>query len=280
VWWLRATLEFRRLGRDGPLIPVLGMGTWGLGGYNWPDYSRDKEVVEILRYGIEKGLTLIDTAEMYGAGHSEELVGEAIRGLRERVFIATKVLPDHFRYDDVLRACERSLRRLGTDSIDLYQLHWPNPRVPIRETMRALERLVDEGKVRYIGVSNFSMREMEEARAALSKHDVYANQVEYSVLERGIEEELLPYCQREGITVIAYSPLAQGRVFQGRAARVLEEVGRRHGKSIAQVALNWVISKEGVVAIPKTSKKAHLDENIGALGWRLSAEDIQILRKL
>jgi diketogulonate reductase-like aldo/keto reductase len=222
-------------------------------------------------------MNFIDTAEMYGAGHSEELIGEAIKGIREKVFIATKVLPTNFRYEDVIKACERSLLRLKTSYIDLYQLHWPNPSIPIKETMRAMEKLVNEGKIRYIGISNFSVEETIEAMNALSKYEIVSNQVEYSLLVRDIEKDLLDFCRKNKITVIAYSPLARGELLKGKYYEFLSKIGKKYNKTAAQVALNWLIIKENVVAIPKAFSKAKIVENMGAYGWKLSDEDLKAI---
>jgi len=186
----------RELGKTGIRLPEIGFGTWNYSGG-----------VEPLRAAIERGARLIDTAESYG---TEEIVGEAIKGRRHQVFLASKALPRNFRRRDLLAAAERSLRRLGTDHIDLYQLHWPNLTIPIEEPMRAMEELVDTGKIRFIGVSNFSVRDMVNTQAALSKQRIAANQVRYSLIERTIEGGLLEYCQKKRIMVIAYSPLATG----------------------------------------------------------------------
>jgi diketogulonate reductase-like aldo/keto reductase len=270
-------IEYKELGKTGEKIPALGLGTWGIGGFSYPDYSNDELAIEIIRFAVEIGMNFIDTAEMYGAGHSEELVGEAIKGIREKVFIATKVLPTNFRYEDVIKACERSLRRLKTSYIDLYQLHWPNPSIPIKETMRAMERLANEGKIRYIGISNFSVEETIEAMNALSKYEIVSNQVEYSLLVRDIEKDLLDFCRKNKITVIAYSPLARGELLKGKYYEFLSKIGKKYNKTAAQVALNWLIIKENVVAIPKAFSKAKIVENMGAYGWKLSDEDLKAI---
>lgn len=261
------------------MISSIGMGTWGIGGFSTPDYRYDEAAIKALRYGIELGITLIDTAEMYGAGHSEEVVGMAIKGLREKVFIATKVWYTNLRYDDVLRSAEKSLKRLQIDVIDLYQVHWPNPHIPLSETMKAMEKLVLDGKARFIGVSNFSVKLMEEARAALSKIDIVSNQVEYSLLSREVENDILPYCEREGITLIAYSPLGRGNIFNDPRSKILREIAKKYNKTPAQVALNWLISKNPVVAIPKAINLSHIKENANATGWRLSNEDLELLSR-
>jgi len=252
----------------------------GIGGFSAPDYKYDEMAIRALRRGIELGITLIDTAEMYGGGHSEEVVGMAIKGLREKVFIATKVWYTNLRYDDVLRSAEKSLRRLQIDTIDLYQVHWPNPHIPLSETMRAMERLVLDGKVRFIGVSNFSVKLMEEARAALSKIDIVSNQVEYSLLSREVEDDILPYCEKENITLIAYSPLGRGNILNDPRSRILREVAKKYNKTLVQVALNWLIAKKPVVAIPKAINLSHVEENVNAAGWRLSDEDLELLSRV
>jgi diketogulonate reductase-like aldo/keto reductase len=270
-------IEYKELGKTGEKIPALGLGTWGIGGFSYPDYSNDELAIEIIRFAVEIGMNFIDTAEMYGAGHSEELIGEAIKGIREKVFIATKVLPTNFRYEDVIKACERSLRRLKTSYIDLYQLHWPNPSIAIKETMRAMEKLVNEGKIRYIGISNFSVEETVEAMNALSKYEIVSNQVEYSLLVRDIEKDLLDFCRKNKITIIAYSPLARGELLKEKYYEFLSKIGKKYNKTAAQVALNWLIIKENVVAIPKAFSKAKIVENMGAYGWKLSDEDLKII---
>jgi diketogulonate reductase-like aldo/keto reductase len=270
-------MEFKELGKSGIRIPVLGLGTWGVGGSFNRFTGGDDDAVKALQLGVELGMRFIDTAEMYARGHSEEVVAKALKEQRERVFIASKVSPEHLHYDAVLKACESSLRRLETSHIDLYQVHWPNPSVPIKETMKAMEHLVDEGKIRLVGVSNFSVRQTREAQEALSKTDVASNQVEYHLLDRSIEDELLSYCQKEHLAIIAYSPLAQGRIPKGgrdERWRVLDKIAVRHGKTRTQVALNWLIAKENVVAIPKAISVDHVQENAGAVGWKMTEEDL------
>ncbi|MDT7891529.1 MAG: aldo/keto reductase [Thermoproteota archaeon] len=271
---------YKNLGKTNEKIPAIGLGTYGIGGYMHSDYSKDKEAIELIRYAIEIGLNFIDTAEMYGSGHTEELIGEAIMGLREKVFIATKVSPSHFSYEEVIKACERSLKRLKTTYIDLYQLHWPNPSIPIKETMKAMEYLVDKGKIRYIGISNFSVEETKEAIEALSKYEIVSNQVEYSILERSIEKDLIPYCEREKISIIAYSPLARGAIFRGNAAEVLSRIAKKHNSTISQIALAWLIRNPIVVAIPKTSKKERAKEFLGAYEINLDEGDLRLINEL
>jgi len=241
------------------------------------DSSGDSQAIEALRLGLDLGMTLVDTAEMYGAGHSEEVVSRALEDWRNPVFVASKVSPSHFGYDDLLRSARKSLYRLRVKRMDLYQLHWPNSRIPIVETMKAMEKLVRDGMVRYIGVSNFSVAQMKEAQAALSREEIVSNQVEYSLVDRRVEEEILPYCQGGKLTLIAYSPLGQGRIARGRGGpfKIVDEIAARLGKSRSQVALNWLLQHESVVVIPKAGDKKHVIENAGLSGWRLSPNDFQ-----
>jgi diketogulonate reductase-like aldo/keto reductase len=257
----------KSLGTAAAAIPEIGFGTW-----------RYEGGVEPLRKAISLGAALIDTAESYG---TEELIGAAIKDIRRQVFLATKVSPKNFRRRDLLAAADRSLKRLKTDYIDLYQLHWPNYTVPIEETMAAMEELVDAGKIRFIGVSRFSLAELQKAQAALVKYKIMANQLRYSLIERTIESGLLSYCQAQQITVIAFSPLGQDfkSIKHSDPNGALEKVVDETGKTPAQIALNWCIAKENVVAIPKADSLDHVVENCGSSEWRLSAEQIEFLNK-
>ena len=262
-------MELKRLGNTGVMVPEIGLGVWKYRGG-----------VEPLRRGIELGAFLIDTAEMY---RTEDVVGQAVKGIRDRVFIATKVSGSHLRHDEVLRAAEASLRQLRTDSIDLYQVHWPNSRVPIKETMRAMETLVDRGLVKYIGVSNFSVSDLREAQAAMSKYPIVSNQVLYNLNSRDIEQDLLPYCQQHNVTIIAYTPLDDGRLAtmsrfrRSQGMRALEQIAAEVQKTLAQVALNWCTARPHVIAIPKSDSVARTEENCRASGWRLSQAQIRLL---
>jgi aryl-alcohol dehydrogenase-like predicted oxidoreductase len=273
-------MEFKELGKSGVKIPVLGLGTWGIGGFSGSSLGEDDEGVRALQLGLELEMRFIDTAEIYGRGHSEEVVSKAVKSRRETVFIATKVSAEHLSYDGVLRAAESSLKRLQTDYIDLYQVHWPNPSIPISETMRAMEHLVEQGKVRHIGVSNFSVRQTREAQDALSKATLASNQVEYSLLDRSVEDDLLPYAAKEHVTIIAYSPIASGQIPRGGRDgrwRQLDQIASKYGKTRTQVALNWLLAREPVVAIPKAASLVHVRENAGAIGWKLSKDDLERL---
>jgi len=261
-------MEYRTLGRTGEKISTVGMGTWKIGVYPGP--SERAEQVRALRRGIELGCNLIDTAEMYANGRSEEVVAEAVGDIREAVFIASKVSPENLHHDDVIAACNRSLKRLGTRYIDLYQVHWPNPAIPIRETMSAMEDLVREGKVRYVGVSNFSVRQTKEAETALPKSELVSNQVEYSLANRSAEARILPYCEKEGLTLIAYTPLAKGRVPEELIPRA---ICAKYNVTPIQVMLNWVTRSECVVAIPKSADVKHIEENMSSVASRFLDEE-------
>ncbi|GAB6944020.1 aldo/keto reductase [Vulcanisaeta sp. JCM 14467] len=277
-------MEYRAFGKTGVKVSVIGMGTY----YDpaWiilsrlgirPGYDRR---LRALRVGLEGGINFIDTAEIYG---SEPLVGEAIRGFdREELFIATKVWPTHLRYEAVIKATKRSLARLGVKYIDLYQIHFPNRRVPITETMRAMEYLVDNGLIRFIGLSNFSLNQVIEAQGALKKYEVASIQMPYSLMDRRIEADIIPYAKKNGMAVIAYYPLGHGRLIREFPRDALEVIARNHGpKTVAQVVLNWIISKhENVFPIPRASNPDHVRENLGAAGWRLSEEEIRILESI
>jgi len=258
---------------EGVSIPVLGIGTWGMGGRETPDKTRDAETITAIRMAVELGLTHIDTAEYYGAGHAEELVGEAIQDTdRKSLFITSKVWHNHLHRDDLLKSMKASLKRLGVEQVDLYLVHWPNPEVPLKETMAAMEECVREGYTRYIGVSNFSAQLMEEAQELLKENRLAANQVQYSLIDQKPRLELLPACRRLGISLVAYRPLERGAILQ-TPNPVMDEIAKAHGKSRAQVALNWLTSQESVFTIPKSTNPVHIMEFMGALGWRLSLEE-------
>jgi diketogulonate reductase-like aldo/keto reductase len=267
-------MKYLKLGKTETLIPAIGQGTMGIGGYLARDAGRDGAMVEALRLGIELGMTFIDTAEAYGEGHAEELVAAAVRGVRDKVFIATKFSPEHNAYDAVLAAAEGSLRRLGTDHIDLYQLHWPNPAVPLEETMRALERLVKDGKIRYAGVGNLSLGELKNAQQALPSLDIASVQAEYNLFDRTIENNILPYCRSRHLTVIAYSPLDQGKVAGGGGTAVLQQIADKYSRTASQVTLNWLIAHEGVMPIPKATSPAHIRQNAAAADFTLADADL------
>ena len=246
-------------------VAEVGIGTWGYRG--GPD---------VLRRGLEAGALFIDTAESY---ETEPIVAQAITGLRDHVFVATKVSRENLRPADLRHSADASLRRLGVERIDLYQVHAPNPDVPLADTMAALASLVDAGKVRFIGVSNFSVSELEEAQQALGKHPIVSNQVRYNLIDRTIESGLLQYCQAKRITVIVYSPLAREfqRIRECDPEGVIDVLARETGRTPAQIVLNWCLGHAGVVVIPKANSVEHMLQNCGASGWRLSTQQRQLL---
>ncbi|HUH77190.1 MAG TPA: aldo/keto reductase [Devosia sp.] len=252
---------------DGTAIPVFGLGTWMMG-----ERARDLETeIATLRAGIDQGITLIDTAEMYADGGSERMVGQAIAGRREKLFLVSKVLPHHAGYAGTLAACEQSLLRLGTDRLDLYLLHWRGQH-PLPETVRAFETLVAAGKIRRWGVSNFDADDMAELETISS--NCQTNQVLYNLARRGIEFDLLPKAQAAGMPIMAYSPIEQGRLAGHRA---IATIARRHSATPAQIALAWVLRQPGMIAIPKTSRPERVTENLKALKIKLSTEDLAAL---
>ncbi|MEB3780426.1 MAG: aldo/keto reductase [Desulfurococcales archaeon] len=259
------------IGRTGETVSAIGIGTWAI-----LDYER---AYDALVYAIELGIDNIDTAEMYGDGKAESLVGRVIETVgKDRVFITTKLLPHRFREKDLaLRAARASLSRLGLKTVDLILIHWPDSFTPIEVQIRNLEFLAESGVTRYIGVSNFDRSDLEKALSSLRSHELVVDQVKYSVLDKTVEKSLLQYAISRNVSIQAYTPLERGRVLR---IKILEELGEKYGKTPVQVALNYLISKPRVIAIPKTEKRKHVEEIIGAMGWRLSQEDIIKLQNI
>jgi len=296
-------MEYQELGKSGIKVSVIGLGTWQWGSreWGWNRFYAEKDVRAAFQKSVELGINFVDTAEIYGRGRSEEILGRTMHGFRDQVVIATKVWPWNLSYGKVLRSADRSLSRLGADVIDLYQIHWPNRLVPIRSTMKAMKKLVETGKVRCIGVSNFNVKQMKAAQEALEPIELTSNQVKYNLLDRGIEQELLPAALASKVTIIAYSPLAKGlltgkyttesgptnlvqranpRFSQRNLAKfrethkLLKKIGDAHEKTPAQVALNWLIRKENIVAIPGAKRPVDVEDNAGATGWQLTQIEI------
>lgn len=293
------------LGKSGIRVSAIGMGMWQASGAIWGTDVTDESCIQAVVRSSELGVNLVDTAEAYGDGHSEEVLGKAIKRVdREKLIVATKVNGSHLRYDDVLKACEMSLRRLGIKQVDLYQVHWPDPwqQIPLKHTMKAMEKLYDEGKIRAVGVSNFAVRDLEEARSILSHAEIVSDQVRYNLINRQIEEEVLPYCSREKITILAYVPLAQGaltgkysedlkptdqvrkdnKAFSDHNLReiagllkVLQGMANKRGKTVAQVALNWILSHPGVIPIPGAKNAEQAEQNANAAGWSLTQDEMR-----
>jgi len=303
-------MDYISLGRGGPKVSAIGIGMWQAGGKAWGEDVRDSDCRKAMERAVGLGINLVDTAEAYGDGHSETVMKGAIKAVgRDNVFVATKVGGWHLRPDDVKKACEGSLRRLGVREIDLYQVHWPDPwsQVPLRETMKALEALHRAGKIRHIGVSNFAVRDLEEAQSHLARSSIVSNQVRYNMLQRDVEAEVVPYCKREGIAILAWSPIGKGllsgKYHDGkrpkdrvrsdedlfkpanlRAAapliRELRRIGRTHRKTAAQVALAWLRRNRHVVPIPGAKRPAQAEENAGAAGWSLTSAEIGALGRI
>lgn len=297
-----AAMRTATLGRTGERLSVIGLGTWQWGALEWGwglSYGK-KQALEALDQALDLGVNWLDTAEIYGPWRSEQVIGQALRERRDGLFVASKVIPLH----SFELACEGSRRRLGVDTIDLYQIHWPNPLVPIPVMMRTMERLKKRGHIRHIGVSNFSAAQLCEAREALPRSEVVSNQVKYNLLEREAEGDLLPECRRSGATLIAYSPLAQGalsgkygpdrqpsdwvrrshplfsRENLRRAAPLLAAlrlVGRKHRRSVSQAALNWLVRDPRVVAIPGAKSAEQARENAGAGDWKMTPAELRAI---
>lgn len=248
---------------------MLGLGTWHMA----EDARRRDDELGALRLGLDLGLTLVDTAEMYGGGNAEKLVGEAIRGRRDEVFLVSKVLPTNARADDTVRACEDSLRRLGTDWLDLYLLHWRGP-APLDETLEGFAKLVDDGKIGHWGVSNFDRDDLEELVGLTGGEAAATDQVLYNLGRRGVEWDVVPWCRDRGLPIMAYSPLEQGRLLDHPTLRA---VAARHDATPAQIALAWVLGHDVVVTVPKAGTPAHVRENCGALELELTDEDLDEL---
>lgn len=261
-------------------LPKIGFGAWRIGGNSSVNRSLDGKSLTALRTALETGYTHFDTAEMYADGHSEELVGRAIREFgtkREDVFITSKVMPSHLKYEDVLTACENSLRRLKMDYIDLYLIHWPHGGSKYEETFKALNKLVRDGKVRHLGVSNFNLKLLKLAQS-LSETPIFTNQAPYSLADRSYAKNgVLEYCQRNDIIFTAYSPVDEGRLHPDKT---LEAIAEAHHASIYQIALAWIVSAPRVVAIPMSFDPAHIRENIEAADIELTPDELDALNRL
>jgi diketogulonate reductase-like aldo/keto reductase len=264
-------MQTKKLSNDFEL-PVLAVGTWAIGGEYEPDYSKDKEYIEAIKTAIKLGYIHIDTAEVYGAGHTEEIVAEAIKDFdRKKIFITTKVFKTNLHYDTVINSAKNSLIRLKTNYIDLYLIHAPNPEIPIEETMKAMDYLVEQKIIKFIGVSNFSAEQMKEAQKH-TKNRIVANQLKYEFWADKIDTEAIKYCQKNDIMVIAYKPFGRGRISKERI-KLLPILAEKYHKSEAQIILNWLISKRNVVALFKSTSREHLKENQNIFDFQLTKEE-------
>lgn len=254
---------------SGQDIPILGLGTWQMG----ENPQQRQSEVAALRHGLNLGMTLIDTAEMYGEGGAEEVVAQAISGCRSQVFLVSKVYPHNASRHGAIASCERSLRRLNTDYLDLYLLHWRGS-IPLAQTLEAFEALLLAGKIRSYGVSNFDIKDMTETCQLACGEAIVTNQVLYNLMRRGIEWDLLPWCQKKGIPVMAYSPVEQGRLLRNLK---LQALAQERGVSAAQLAIAWLLHQQNVVVIPKSSRIEHVEQNRAALQIQLSVEELDRL---
>lgn len=279
-------MEYKTL-IDDMKIPVLGLGTWLIGGALEADYSQDIKAINAIKKALELGYNHLDTAEMYGNGHCEELIGEAIKGNeRSSLFITSKVRETKLKYKDVIKSANESLNRLQTNYIDLFLIHSPSYTIPIEETMAAFDYLMDKKMIRNIGVSNFQVHQLVEAQRH-SNYKIVANQIEYSLLTRNIgkysgnkdmESKTIPYCQENDIIIMAERPIERGIILQNHSQ--LDKLESKYNKTKAQIAINWLVSKKNIITIPKSVNENHLKENLGALGWNLDIEDIKMLDKI
>lgn len=261
--------------KSGFTMPVFGIGTWKMGGILNADPKNDEQDRKGLRIALELGVTLIDTADLYGAGHAEELIGVAIKGFdRDKLFIVSKVYKDKLAYDNVIKACRASLERLRTDYLDLYLIHAPNPEIPIKDTFKALDELKEQGLIREIGVSNFTIDELKEAQS-VTKNKIVVNQLHYNLAYQNLQEAV-DYCRTNDIMVMAYRPIERGALIE-KEIPVIEDMCKKYGKSKPQIVINWLIS-QGIVTISKMSDPKHLMENLKSLDFTMDKEDIERLR--
>ncbi|MCF8309282.1 MAG: aldo/keto reductase [Bacteroidales bacterium] len=268
--------------KSGVIIPALGFGTWEMGGRTTKDDSADDKYIQAIETAIQSGYRHIDTAEIYGDGHTETLLARAKKGYnREELIITSKVAKFNLAYENVLRSAEKSLERLETNYLDLYLVHHPNPEIPVKETMKAMDELVDKGMVRSIGVSNFNVKQLKEAREA-AKHPVDVNQLEYNLQTRNygkfntdMEKSIIPYCRENKIQVVAWRPLAKGQLDSENS--IIKYLMEKYDKSAEQVALNWLIHKKGLATVAKATSRHHIRENFHSADFQMEEKDYMVL---
>ena len=270
-------IEKKKL-KSGFKLPVFGYGTWQVGGREERDPDNDdKADINAIKTAIEMGITHIDTAEIYASGHAEELVGEAIRGFdRSTLIIATKVWSSNLRYSDLINSCRQSLKRLGTDYADIYLIHYPNSSIDIRESMEAMNHLVEKGYIRHIGLSNFSVSEFREAQGCTA-NKIVCNQVYYNLAHKSpAVDGTIEYAKENDVMIVAWRPVEKG-LFSRTKDSILEKLGKKYGKTGSQIGINWLISQDNVVTISKSRNIRHLKENLGALNWKMDKPDMKLL---
>lgn len=261
---------------SGKRVFPIGIGTWGMGGWMLPDSRDDKKQIEAIKFALASGINAIDTAELYGHGHAEELVAQAIKGVdRESIHITSKVWPTHLSRSGIMNAVTKSLERLQTKYLDLYLIHFPNPVANMKEAISTMEELVDMGKIRSFGVSNFLVGDTRKAIESTKRYDVEANQIEYNIFDKDPERELIPFCERNKVKIISYTPLAKGSVAKAKA---LMEMSGKYKKTPLQLALNYLMKNS--FPIPMSTNKGHITEIIGASGWKLKDSDYEALKKI
>ncbi len=269
-------MEYKTI--SGIKLPVLGLGTWEIGGRFEADESEKNKGIKIIKNAIELGFTHIDTSEIYGSGLTEEIVGGAISSFdRKKLFITSKLWHTHLNYDDAISSLNKSLKRLKTDYLDLYFVHKPGTNMNLEQTMKAFEQMHSKKLIRNIGLSNFTKRQVAEAQKYLSNSRISALQNEYSLLCR--DEDALEICEKQNMVFIAYRPLMKGKLARP-GIKLLDEMAKKYSKTQAQIALNWLVSKPKIVAIPKSSTKQHLLDNLGAIGWKMDNDDYAALDKI
>lgn len=272
-----SVMKYIQLGKTTLKIPRIIQGTTGTGALSSKNNERDKKRIDVIRHGIDLGLNFIDTAELYGGGHAEEIVGKAILGIRSQVIVASKINPENCSKNLISKALDASLKRLKTDYIDLYQIHWPNPRVPFDETFEVLNKLIDQGKIRWIGLSNFSLDELKQVQTLSSS--IVSLQMEYNPIERGVESDILPFCREAGITFIAYSALSVGAVFFKKHRSLLKYLEKKYNKSYQQIILKWLLNNSTIAIAVKSTSLEHTRDNSLYANFELYADDINTMNK-
>ena len=265
--------------KSGFEIPVFGFGGWEIGGSRERNPNSDDQAdIAGIKYALQSGITHFDTAEKYAQGHSEELIGEAIKGFgRSKLFLVSKVQKTHLRPEDLINSLKQTLHRLQTDYLDMYLIHSHSPVIPIQESMGAMDEAVSKGLIKNMGVSNFTVDELKEAQKA-TKNKIVCNQVYYNLTFRLPEKDgMLEYCQQNDVILTAWRPIERG-ILARNGIKILDDMAKKYDKTPAQIAINWLISQPNVVTISKMQKQSHVDENLGAIGWALAAEDIELLR--